>query len=246
LQTTFNQGAGFGALVSLLKIVSSCAEKQEGFYKIDAELMDLINTNVGMAEKALDTFSEIGLLLTNDFIKEDSSCQIIYTLVNKTLKELKPISNIKNNNILLSEDKESFSLQTVMVNKDYLREAIKEVITNACKFSKDGSDIAVIISIEFNQFTISVINTPIANLDGTYGIPLSCENLVFEPFFRLTKFVFDEYKTLDFGLGLTKVEAVLSKHGGKVVIRNVIDHSNFSTTPIIKVLFVISIPLVNS
>lgn len=245
LKTTFSQGAGFGALVSLIKMVSSSAEKQGEFYKIDAELMDLINVNASMAEKAINTFSEIESLLTNDFECETVSCDKIYNFVKEIGVELRSIFEIKNHIILFSEPKKMFNAYEILINKGYFKQAIIEVLINACKFSESGSKIVVLSGLDLDHFTISVINTPLANSDGTYGIPLSCEHLVFEPFFRLTKFVFDEYLTLDFGLGLPKVEAILAKHNGKVEIRNVIDHSDLSTAPTTKVLFLISIPVVN-
>ncbi|MEK6883060.1 MAG: hypothetical protein AABY22_25775, partial [Nanoarchaeota archaeon] len=61
---------------------------------------------------------------------------------------------------------------------------------------------------------------------------------------RLTKFVYDEYKTLDFGLGLTKAESIIKRCNGKIEIKNIFDHLNTKSKPMTKVICRIAIPMV--
>ncbi len=63
LHTSFNQGAGFGALLTLLDIVSTSAKRENDHYLLDANLMDLIRENVGLSNKVLQTFASIDWLL---------------------------------------------------------------------------------------------------------------------------------------------------------------------------------------
>jgi K+-sensing histidine kinase KdpD len=92
---------------------------------------------------------------------------------------------------------------------------------------------------------IEILNTPIPNDDGSKGIPLECENLVFEPFFRMTKKLYEAYKTLDFGIGLTFVENVITKHKGRVSATTITDYSGKDKTGILRVSFAILLPISN-
>lgn len=243
LKTSFNQGTGFGALVSLLKIVSDTAQRDGDCYRIDSGLMDLIQTNSEMAEKALSTFSEIEYILNGNIKLEKESLSVIYQDLEKTISKLSPLLSIKNNRIYLSEKKSTFDNFNLNVNREYLEAAITEIILNACKFSTSDSSIHIVNYIERNTFVIAIYNSPVSNADRIEGIPLPYENLIFEPFFRLTKFVFDEYKTLDFGLGLTKVDSIIKKFNGNVEIKNIVDHLSHNKKPSTKVLCRISLPI---
>ncbi|MFA5518781.1 MAG: response regulator, partial [Spirochaetota bacterium] len=64
--TAFNQGGGFGVLVSLLNIVESSAKKEGDNYIIKGELFDLVKSNNRLAQKALDTFGEIHKIMEKD------------------------------------------------------------------------------------------------------------------------------------------------------------------------------------
>ncbi len=67
---------------------------------------------------------------------------------------------------------------------------------------------------------------PVRNSKGFEGIPFEYENLVFEPFFRLSEFTLEQFNTLDYGLGLTIVEKIIMKLGGKISVSNIVDYSN--------------------
>jgi CheY-like chemotaxis protein len=243
LQSCFSQGSGFGALVSLLKMVSGSAKLEGDFYKIDASIMDLINTNANMAEQALSTFTEIERIMNGKLELTSMSCNEIYDDIIDLRETLKPIQEIKKQTIYVSDKKPTFHNFNLKIHREYLKRAITEIITNACKFSVSESNVNIIVNIESNEFTISIYNLPLQNNDGKTGIPLPYENIVFEPFYRLTKFVYDDYKTLDFGLGLTKVESIIKRFNAKVEIKNVTDHSNFKSNPETRVICKIAIPI---
>ncbi|MCP4129752.1 MAG: hypothetical protein GY754_01930, partial [bacterium] len=93
------------------------------------------------------------------------------------------------------------------------------------------------------NMTISVISDPTPTEKGVIGIPPEYENIIFEPFFRMVSGVFEKYGTIDFGLGLTRVEKIFGKHNGRAAAGNINDSSDFSREPVIKVEFSIQIPL---
>ena len=95
-----------------------------------------------------------------------------------------------------------------------------------------------------NTLRISVINDPQKTSDGVVGIPEEYEKVIFEPFYRLSKLVYERYNTLDFGIGLTFVEKIVTRHGGEIFAENIIDYSDVTKDPQVKVNLMISLPYV--
>ncbi|MBM9546509.1 response regulator [Leptospira sp. 201903074] len=244
LKNSFCQGAGFGALVTLLKLVADTTVKEGNHYQIESDLMELIQINTEMAEKALKMFSAIDLMVSNPMQFEEYSCEDLYEKLLIWLEDLKPILVLKNQQILISDLKPNHSKFKVSCNRFSLETSFKEIITNACKFSQPDSNITLVTNVENNWFKCVIYNQPTSNADGTYGIPFQYENLIFEPFYRLSKNVFEMYGTLDFGLGLSYVDSCFKKHDGKLSVHNVIDHSEWNDSPITKVAFQFSLPAI--
>ena len=69
------------------------------------------------------------------------------------------------------------------------------------------------------------------------------ENIIFEPLFRLVKVLHEKYDTLDYGLGLSKVETIIKKLDGKITVSNIEDHTEFAKGSRTRVNFTISLPL---
>lgn len=243
LKNSFCQGAGFGALVTLLKLVTDTTVKEGNHYKIEPDLMELIQNNTGMAEKALKMFSDIDLMISSPMQFEEFSCTDLYQQLCDWVQDLKPILELKNQQILFSDLKPNYSKYKVSYNVSSLQSSFKEIITNACKFSESNSNITIVTNVENNWFKCVVYSQPTQNADGTYGVPLQYENLIFEPFYRLSKNVFDIYGTLDFGLGLSYVDSCFKKHEGILSVHNVVDHSEWSDKPVTKVAFQFSLPV---
>ena len=138
-------------------------------------------------------------------------------------------------------------LRQLQTNFDTIpREDIKEgyeALINAMKFSRQRTFITVFVSVAGRHVTLSIINDPEKGEEGIMGIPTEYEKVVFEPFFRLSKLVFERFHTLDFGLGLTLIEKIIGKHGGEVTIRNIVDHSDLKREAQVRVNLTINLPL---
>ncbi len=243
IQTSFNQGQGFGALITLLDIVSASARRDENSYVIDASLMDVINANVKMARNALESFKEIDWLIANELPLTELSCDAAYDLLVSICNDAEGFAGIAGQKIIVSEKKSFFGGYAVRINHEHLRRAVFEVLMNACKFSEKKSDIIVMVAVVNDRLEFSCVSRPFPNEEGVLGIPMEYEYILFEPFFRMTKMVYEGYNTLDFGLGLTIVEKIIQRHRGKITISNIIDYSDITRGPVTKVNCVISIPV---
>jgi K+-sensing histidine kinase KdpD len=111
---------------------------------------------------------------------------------------------------------------------------------SAFKFSEPGSKIYILFEILKDNFHISILNTPEKDTKEQNGIPPEYQNIIFEPFFRISRLVYDKYPTLDFGLGLCHVEKIIRNHKGN--IRTVNLKNSLENTGRVLIDFNIEIP----
>jgi len=250
LISSFNQGAGFGALVTIVELLEQHARKTPEGYLVDADIFSTLIENNHVASKALDVFASINTMMTRGLALESFPVRKIYTMIFGMIEELEPFAGLKHQKLLLSDPKPAFLEHHGLFNIESLRSVIRELVLNACKYSLPDTDIVMMLDVSEKRLRISVLSTPAPDEEGRRGIPVEYENLVFEPFFRLRKTVQESYGTLDFGLGLTLVEKAVQAHKGVVSIGTVKDHSALSRgsvdQAIERVSAVVTLPLADA
>lgn len=88
-----------------------------------------------------------------------------------------------------------------------LREAIKNLLDNASKYTPEGGDITITASSEEERFTFSV-------KDNGYGIPTDQQAAIFQPYFRARNVTAQHISGT--GVGLSLVKEIVERHGGQV------------------------------
>jgi PAS domain S-box-containing protein len=245
INNSFTQGAGFGTLISLLEMMSSTAIRSGSECTVDNSLFELISNNLKIAQDAFKTFSNIDWIISNEFALEKISLPDIYDYTKAVIEKAKPFTSNKGQRLIISDYKISDKELYLNLNKEHYFKAVYEGLINAMKFSKNNSYIVVIIHLTGRNLGVSIINDPEKTDEGIIGVPPEYEKVVFEPFYRLTKFVFEQYNTLDFGLGLTLIDKIIGKHGGEVFINNILDHTDLKREPQTKVNLTMMLPMLN-
>lgn len=243
INNSFTQGAGFGALISLIDLMESTSRETDGGKVIDESIFKHIKNNVNIVKEAFKTFSSIDWIIANEFELKRTPLRELYNDTKAIISKLGEFAVFNENRLIINDFNPLFNTLNTNINREYLLRAIYEIIINALKFSKRKSFVVVYFNMVNKNVVISVVNDPEKSDEGFTGIPLEYEKVVFEPFYRLTKIVYEKYNTLDFGLGLTLVEKIVSKHGGEVIARNIMDHSDTRREAQIKVNVSISLPL---
>jgi PAS domain S-box-containing protein len=243
IHNSLTRGAGFGALVTLIDTMVSRAERSGGRHIVDSRLIELIQNNVNLVKDAFKTFTSLDWIISNEFNLQKTSLRELYENTKVIIGKAEEYCGINNNRIIINDFNSRYENLHVNLNKEYFSKAIYELLINAMKFSKKNSYIMVFVNVSGKDAMISVISDPEKNEEGTAGIPMECEKIVFEPFYRLTKFVHEQYNTLEFGLGLTLVDKIVGKHGGEVTARNIMDHSDARRESALKVNMSITLPL---
>ncbi len=120
-------------------------------------------------------------------------------------KKIYPDSNAEVDHLNLPDNEQ---LLYVMGNDNLLRLAITNIITNACKYSKNKL-VTIRLAAQDNQLIIDVT-------DQGIGIPEEDLKHIFEPFFRAS----NTYAYEGHGVGLALTNNIIRQHNGSIHIRS--------------------------
>ncbi len=242
INNSFTQGAGFGTLITFMEMMSKSAKEKDGNRIVDGTLFNEAMKNVKIAQDAFKIFAGIDWIISNNIDLDDTSVREIYSLIKGTISKYSKFTELNNNRIVINDLPKGLKNKKIKINPQYFNEAISELIINALKFSKPATNIIIMVYSQSNTLRISVINDPQKSSDGTIGIPEEYGKVIFEPFYRISKLVYERYNTLDFGIGLTFVEKIITRHGGEIFAENIVDYSDITKDSQIKVNLMISLP----
>ncbi len=214
------QGTGLGTITTLIEMLKHSSVLEGETYTVPKDLMDLLFENGEVANLLTLQLGEIDYVINNPISLAEYSFQDILQLIQKTIEEVNPLSKYKNQEIKLGENK--FLKQSkyfIQISSEYFKKVISEILINAMKFSVKNSNIYILFEIHKDNLLILFLSIPEIQ-NKILGIPEEYSRLIFEPFFRISRTVQEEYKTLDFGLGLTLAEKILHKHNAKIKVEN--------------------------
>lgn len=242
LQTIFNQGSGFGNLIAIIDLLTFSAKENGNYYLIKKDLIDMLKSDKEKTRGALEVIQEIDIITHNDIELERIPVGEFHKIIVRVINDSEKYANIKNQRIILNDVQLGHKDEFVDINKKYFSGAFGEILLNSCKFSIPNSNILVIFKLQDNNLYINTMNTPVA-VNKITGIPMEYENIIFEPLFRLSKVIHDDYNTLDYGLGLTMVESIVKRHNGKISVSNIEDHTDLAKGSKTRVNFMITLPV---
>lgn len=224
IRTAFSQGVGFGSLISVVNRIAKKAKPDEGFYRVPNPLMEMLFENASAAGRIIDFFEELEGLNSSDNFENMKIAKFHSIMDQYILEDLLDFEKIKKHHIVLNENVFHHYNLALKIEKDVLLKAIKELFLNAFKFSKPESKIFLTMQVIGSNFYITILNSPLEDQKGNLGVPEEYANLIFEPFFRMSKFVHESYPTMDFGLGLSFVHRVVQKHQARIHVTNLKSH----------------------
>ena len=129
-------------------------------------------------------------------------------LLIKVVDEFQPAAHAKRQSLALDETAASSQVRGDALQ---LRQAFRNLIGNAIKYTPDGGAIAVTMEEKANVVNIQV-------RDSGYGIPSSDLPFIFNRFYRVRHNGHDEIEGN--GLGLAIVKSIAEQHGGDVIVES--------------------------
>ncbi|MBM9545452.1 sensor histidine kinase [Leptospira sp. 201903074] len=241
------QGSGIGTLMSVVSILISKSKlDQEGKnYSVAKPVMDLLSENYEAAKSMFDSMSISQSVIDDENIIENKESPTkLLNLIKQELETLNDALKIKSQKINLSQIPASATGNKIRFDEKKLSYVIREIFLNAIKYSKEKDMIYLIFFHKENFLELKVINPAYPNSDGSSGIPEKFESFVFEPFFRISSVVDDNYAKFEqfrFGLGLPLVKKIMDQHQSNVQIYNI--ENNFRNENTKDVCLTIRFPL---
>lgn len=209
LQKMLQQKKEFLALIShelkspvaRMKIASEILAERNSQNPETAKLIEGIKSDLDESEKMIEQ------LLLISRIEMDLPAPVEERLdaaemVRRAVQQVQSVAGVRN--ILLRSDLPGESL-TMRGDSSELQRAVGNVIENAVKFSKEGSEVLIAAKKESGRIRISVS-------DSGIGIPPEEREKIFEPFFRGRRAA-DKNGS---GLGLFLARRIVERHGGKI------------------------------
>jgi len=179
------------------------------------EFIGVINNETVRLQKMVNDVLDFSRLESQEanFVKEE--CDITH-LVDECANSMKVLANEKN--ITMSVIKEP-DLPLIQINRDSIARALNNLISNAIKYSPEGSRIKVRAEIasDTNYVEISVE-------DNGIGIPQEHLKKIFDRFYRVEN---DTHTVKGTGLGLHLVKITVEKHHqGKVFVTSQVNQGS--------------------
>ena len=165
----------------------------------------------------LDDIDAISRYLARRFDPEPVSPEQLNATMEGLVRAMERFRIIKNHHIVLDP---LGLVHSISSNIAVIELAMKELLTNAFKFSPDSTEIRISFHRSGNSLSILVINHVLPMQGAISGIPQSFEQKLFEPFFRLNNVNDDRYHDEMFGMGtgLTIVQGSVNQAGGQIFL----------------------------
>jgi CheY-like chemotaxis protein len=229
IRTSLSQSSGFGSLVSLVQLIKSKAKEDEKNYIVPKTLMEMLYENGDIARKIVENFEELDQILQVDLKKESQTIEELIQIMEYAVQSVEESRKIDNFTIKIAKGQLHKTTSRIQIHPEYIKRAFLELLYNSFKFSKKNSTVYIIFEVHKNLLKISFLTDPKLDGRGNLGIPENLQKLIFEPFFRISKYVYEQYPTLDYGIGLTFVDKVVRRHGGDIHAYMVKSHLNDSS-----------------
>ncbi len=224
IRTSFSQGTGLGSLLSVIGRIQKKATEKENCFEVSKPLMNFLFENASNARKVITILEEIDKIQSSEMQLEWITISELHGLLSSISEKMYEFEKLKSIKISLCENQFIHYPQKIGIHKLYFEQVISELLYNAFKFSKPKSKIYILIELKQSKLLVSILNSPEVDASGVYGILPEYANIIFEPFFRISKLVFESIPTLDFGLGLTMVDKIIRKHQGQIKAFNLVSY----------------------
>ncbi|PJZ45951.1 hybrid sensor histidine kinase/response regulator [Leptospira brenneri] len=245
LRTSLAQGAGFGVLTQIIDVIKSMPKAEGGGIIIDSDILGILEENAAYSKKVLDRLLEIEDVIFDRIELESVSPLQIFNEMLNLREEVQPLLSLRDHSLLIPEYKgKKVNSKKIIWNQFYFQKILHELLLNAMRFSGASSKIYFILNFDDDGIYLSIVNSYGDERFVSTGISNEHLELIFEPFFRLNKNVYEKHGSLDFGIGLSFVKQTVQKFGGTISAFNLIDH--VSEVKEIKIEFKIFLPYSSS
>ncbi len=217
-----SQGAGLDVICTLIDLLAAGVQEKDGQTVIQPEVLPALLQASSSARKWLEGVDRM-LEIVHRLRVRARGAASIPAIIEKAVRDVEKLRGQKEQTIHLGRLLDC----SAALPADSLEICVRELLTNAFKFSPEGSLIEVATHRTGNAVSISVMND-VMTMDGSVdGIPEGMEETIFEPLVRLNNSYDERFREeeLGMGFGLAVVQNLVSAAGGRVYAREIRDYS---------------------
>lgn len=224
IRNTILQGMGLGSLITRMELLEMKMKKEDDFYIVPRRDFDSILSSVHNVHRWLENLEKINRALDQNYSINTIEPASFPDIVVRAVHAVEKFRAIKNHRIELGD---LTIQQPITGNTEAMELCLRELLINAFKFSPEGSTIDIVRFESPRVVLVAILNDILPMTGGITGIPEDYENQIYEPFYRLNNVYDERFFDEDFsmGTGLTIVQGAMQQMGGRVFLREILDHS---------------------
>jgi signal transduction histidine kinase len=220
IKHSITQGNGVGSLITYGEMLQVDKKDLGDRYSVSKGMIDGLMESTSVVRNWLDDMDSVSRSLAKEYELQVIEGHTLSAIVKETVESMDRFRRIKNHTV--HTDDFAFT-QPVISNDLVLKFSLRELLTNAFKFSPEGSVIKVGEHRTSNSVSILISNLMLESTSDLRGIPPEYESKIFEPFFRLSNIHDDRFQGEMYGMGtgLTIVQGAVNQVNGKVYVYEV-------------------------
>lgn len=167
------------------------------------DMLNIANTNIELLLLLINDILDIDKIESGTMVFDMKSLMLMEFLDN-SVKSIEMYAKQHNVGVVITKRSDD---EYIMGDEQRLMQVMYNLLSNAAKFSPEGSEVEITTSLEKEEVVISVT-------DHGEGIPVEFQSKVFERFTQAD--ASDSRRTGGTGLGLSIAKRIIEKHQGNI------------------------------
>ncbi|HMW61608.1 MAG TPA: ATP-binding protein [Leptospiraceae bacterium] len=228
IRHSMTQGLGAGALITQVDILPLLPRNPSGDYIVPESSVTFLGEAAEALRHWLSSMEMFVEAMERMYPAETIPEADLSILVSEATQRVDHLRRIKRQTVRSALPTPAGPIRMSRIG---LSLAIRELLTNAFKYSPDASRVDIAGFSSQGGYSICILNDLVDLPAGITGIPPERENEIFEPFRRLHNVYDDRFAMEEFpmGTGLTVVRQAIQQAGGSVSLFEIRDHTREDT-----------------
>jgi len=224
IKHSLSQGMGLGGMTTMIDLLAMAAKREGNEVRLPADRFDQLVAGSESARNWFDSLESVINVFGTRFAATTQDSEFLQHTLEESLGRIEPFRSIKEQEIRIGR----ICHLPVLADPKAFGICVRELLTNAFKYSPPGSQVDVTTYRSSNKVSLVFVNDVLETEGRECGIPHSMENVVFEPFFRLDNTYDERFRAeeLGMGIGLTVVQNAMTQCGGTAYLYEVLDHTS--------------------
>ncbi len=227
IKHSLSQGMGLGGMTTMIDLLAMAAKREGNEVRLPADRFDQLVAGSESARNWFESLESVVHVFGTHFSASEQGSGFLMGVIDEALARIEQFRAIKEQEIRIGR----ICDLPVIADPKALGICVREMLTNAFKYSPPASQIDITTYRSSNKVSLVFVNDVLETEGRECGIPQTMENMVFEPFYRLDNTYDERFRAeeLGMGIGLTVVQNAMTQCNGTAYIYEVLDHTSDAT-----------------